>query len=99
VKGWLSGRLSGEWVCLAIRFVSIWLKDKIPESVLNVPKRGFAIPRKWYPVPSHQNKAQSLRYYLEASFVNPVAVLRITSEPKLFWKFLQLEQALEKGLF
>lgn len=76
-----------------------WIKDKIPKNVLNAPKRGFAVPQQWRPARSRQNEVQLLRRCIEASFVNPSAVSRIVRVPKLFWKFLQLEQALEKGLF
>lgn len=76
-----------------------WLKDKIPDNVLNAPKRGFAIPYTWQPVPSSEHAAKYLRRCIDASFVNPASMARITREPKVYWKFLQLEAALEKGLF
>ncbi len=76
-----------------------WLTNKIPENVLNAQKRGFAIPRTWTLVPPSGNTTQLLPRCIEASFINPSAVSRITKEPRVYWKFLQLEQALEKGLF
>lgn len=76
-----------------------WLKGKIPDSVLNARKRGFATPRNWQPVISNDNAMSSLHRCIDASFVNPIAMKRIKREPKLFWKFLQLECALERGIF
>ena len=76
-----------------------WLNDKIPKGVLNAPKRGFAVPRSWQPVLTGEDAMKSLRRAIDASFINPASIGRISREPKLYWKFLQIEKALEKEMF
>lgn len=76
-----------------------WAKNKIPYNVLHAPKRGFATPKHWSPLKTYDKSIQPLPLCIDASFVNPASVARIMEQPKLFWKFLQLENALEKGIF
>jgi len=75
-----------------------WLADKVPTDVLKAPKRGFAVPKTWTPTTSYEYKEKLLKNCTEAAFVSPSSLQRILSRPKLLWKFLQIEGALDAGL-
>ena len=76
-----------------------WLNDKIPREILEAPKRGFAVPNRWLPISSEQTATGALRRCVNGAFLKPEVVPTIIRKPKVLWKFLQVERALEKGLF
>jgi asparagine synthase (glutamine-hydrolysing) len=77
-----------------------WLADKVPQSVLNAPKRGFGAPLHWQPVNRDLQPEQAkLKRCIEASIVRPAAMPKIQHDPKIYWIFLQIERALKEGLF
>lgn len=75
-----------------------WAADKIPQNVINAPKRGFGAPGGWSPFASGKAGVEVLSHCIDASYVSPKAWPEIKRKPRLFWKFLQVERALEMGV-
>lgn len=75
-----------------------WARNKIPANVINAPKRGFGAPSQWKPVTNGSFGIETLNHCVDASFVQPDAWPEIKRKPRLFWKLLQVERALETGV-
>jgi len=75
------------------------LQGLVPPSVLVGGKRGFATPRRWSPIYPGQRASKTLELCFARHLIRPTATTRIDRLPKLHWTLLQLERALERGLF
>ena len=77
-----------------------WLKNKISDDVLNAPKRGFSTPAHWNPVNTNEHDGKLLSSCINVGAINSEIIPDINKNPKLLWKYLQIENALnEKKLF
>jgi hypothetical protein len=76
-----------------------WVRDKVPRNVVAGKKRGFGVPRVLYPDLSAQKGVDSLRLCAEGGLIRRSAFDLIRRKPKLYWKLLQVERALDSGLF
>jgi asparagine synthase (glutamine-hydrolysing) len=75
-----------------------YLRGQVPDSVLNAPKRGFAIPVRWRPLPAAEARDLKFDRCLDAQLLRPKSLARITGNPWLVWQFLQVERAFADGL-
>ena len=75
-----------------------YLRGHVPDSVLNAPKRGFAIPVRWRPLPAAELRNLKFDRCLDAQLLRRGSLARVTSNPWLVWQFLQVERAFADGL-
>jgi hypothetical protein len=75
-----------------------YLRGQVPDSVINAPKRGFATPDCWRPVPETAMRNIYLNLCIDSHILRRESVDRVARHPKLLWQFLQIERALASGL-
>jgi asparagine synthase (glutamine-hydrolysing) len=75
-----------------------YLLGQVPDSVINAPKRGFAAPASWRPVPETAMRHVDLSLCIDAHILQRKSLDRVTRHPSLLWQFLQIERALASGL-
>jgi asparagine synthase (glutamine-hydrolysing) len=74
-----------------------YLRGQVPDTVIGAPKRGFAIPAPWRPVPENAMHEVDLGRCIESHLLRRESLNRVTRS-RLLWKFLQIERALADGL-
>jgi asparagine synthase (glutamine-hydrolysing) len=75
-----------------------YLRGQVPDSVLGAPKRGFAIPQRWRPLPPAELNDLKLERCLDAHILRRGSVEQLARRPGLVWQFLQIERAFADGL-
>jgi asparagine synthase (glutamine-hydrolysing) len=75
-----------------------YLRGKVPGSVIDAPKRGFATPDTWRPVADAAIHKVDLKLCVEAQLLKRESLGRVMRDSKLLWLFLQIEFALANGI-
>lgn len=75
-----------------------WATDKLPDSVLHAPKRGFAVPGHWKSVSEETADKTMLAQAARAGLFSQSAWGELMRKRTVMWKMLQVEQALACGL-
>jgi asparagine synthase (glutamine-hydrolysing) len=75
-----------------------WASNRLPNAVLQAPKRGFAVPIAWNALPNLSGGIRNLSRCVDAGLISPDAWPDLRRKRHLLWRILQVEHAIDRGL-